>query len=150
MTLKQAYFLDKLTEILSVEDDFVVFSSHYQFYFGGAKKRNMENSDEYKKNIMSFIFPDDVHHGNLNFLIYGIMKQPLSTEYTHGGKYIPIVAQNTYLIKNIFDKKQLIRANWTFNDTSSYNSQYKRCFALSINQTSLLKWNFHDVAIDRN
>ena len=69
MTLKQAYFLDKLTEILSVEDDFVVFSSHYQFYFGGAKKRNMENSDEYKKNIMSFIFPDDAHHGNLNFLI---------------------------------------------------------------------------------
>ena len=36
MVLKQAYFLDHLTSILSVEDNFAVFSSHYKFYFGGA------------------------------------------------------------------------------------------------------------------
>ncbi len=66
----------------------------------------MKDKDDAKKNVVGFIFPED---DDLNFLVYGIMKQPFSRQHSDDSqfrtKYIAIEAQNTYLIKNVFDKK---------------------------------------------
>ena len=111
--------MNRLTDILSLEDNFVAVSSNYKFYFGGAYKNQNEPTNTTVEpppspNVIIFQFPK-----HASFITYTILKIPYPEHLNYAdpsldSKQISVSTQNNYIIKNIENRRELLHTKWMF------------------------------------
>ena len=97
--------MNRLTDILSLEDNFVVVSPNYKIYFGGAFRNQNVKTTDTSLNVITFQFPKEA-----TFITYAILKIPYP-EHLNGTKklfQVPISTQNSFLVKNMENNKEIL------------------------------------------